>query len=140
MKKILATVLALVLMIAPLSSLAEIIMGSWRNDDVVQMEALFAKYAEINGDEILFQPTLSDNYNANLRLQLDAGTGPDLLYARSYETGRELYNAGFLVDLREIVPDLAKNFSPRASTPGRRMTARSSACLSPRLPTFSTIM
>jgi raffinose/stachyose/melibiose transport system substrate-binding protein len=42
-------------------------------------------------------------------MQLDAGTGPDLLYARSYETGRELYSAGFLQDVSDV-PGVKENF------------------------------
>jgi raffinose/stachyose/melibiose transport system substrate-binding protein len=59
-------------------------MGSWRADDVVQVNKLLAEYSRLNPNvEIRFQPTNPPDYNATLRLQLDSGTGPDLMYARS---------------------------------------------------------
>ena len=86
-------------------------MGSWRADDVEQMNRLLAEYQKVAPDvEIQFKPTNPADYNATLRLQLDSGTGPDLMYARSYETGQELFNAGFFADCTDI-PGLMENFT-----------------------------
>jgi raffinose/stachyose/melibiose transport system substrate-binding protein len=86
-------------------------MGSWRADDVAQMNRLLAEYRKIKPTvEIRFQPTNPPDYNATLRLQLDSGTGPDLIYARSHEPGRELFNAGFFADCGDI-PGVRENFS-----------------------------
>jgi raffinose/stachyose/melibiose transport system substrate-binding protein len=86
-------------------------MGSWRADDVTQMNRLLAEYRKLRPDvEIRFQPTNPPDYNATLRLQLDGGTGPDLIYARSYAPGRELFNAGFFADCSDI-PGVRENFS-----------------------------
>ena len=66
-------------------------MGSWRTDDVAQMNNLLNVYKEKTTNvNIAFQPTNPPDYNATLRLQLDSGTGPDLMYARSYAAGQEL--------------------------------------------------
>lgn len=86
-------------------------MGSWRADDVAQMNNLLAEYKKIvPAVDIQFKPTNPADYNATLRLQLDSGTGPDLMYARSYATGQELYEAGFFADCTDI-PGLIDNFS-----------------------------
>ena len=58
-------------------------MGSWRTDDVEQMNRLLAEYKKVAPTvTIKFQPTNPPDYNATLRLQLDSNTGPDLMYAR----------------------------------------------------------
>lgn len=88
-------------------------MGSWRSDDAEKVQALLDKYKELTGVEITFQPTVSDQYNATLRLQLDNGTGPDLFYSRSYAVGQELFDAGFAMDCTDI-PGVKENFSESA--------------------------
>ncbi|MEG1525063.1 MAG: extracellular solute-binding protein [Clostridia bacterium] len=89
----------------------EMTMGSWRTDDVDQMNALLSAYnALVPNVTIKFQPTNPPDYNATLRLQLDSGTGPDLMYARSYATGQELFEAGYFADCSNI-PGLMENFT-----------------------------
>jgi raffinose/stachyose/melibiose transport system substrate-binding protein len=86
-------------------------MGSWRADDVAQMNALLAEYKKLKPNvTIQFRPTNPPDYNATLRLQLDGGTGPDLMYARSYAPGRELFNAGYFADCSDL-PGVKQNFS-----------------------------
>lgn len=78
-------------------------MGSWRADDVEAMNNLLDAYKEVAPNvEIEFKPTNPADYNATLRLQLESGTGPDLMYARSYAPGIELYEAGFFADCSDI--------------------------------------
>jgi raffinose/stachyose/melibiose transport system substrate-binding protein len=86
-------------------------MGSWRADDVAQVNKLLAEYKKIKPDvEIQFRPTNPPDYNATLRLQLESGTGPDLMYARSYATGQELFNTGYFGDCSDI-PGVKDNFT-----------------------------
>ncbi len=86
-------------------------MGSWRTDDVVQMNRLLAEYKKVAPNvTIKFQPTNPPDYNATLRLQLDSNTGPDLMYARSYAAGEELFKAGYFADCTDI-PGLMQNFT-----------------------------
>ncbi len=112
MKRFLGILLALLMVALPLASLAEttLTMGSWRADDVEQMNALLAIYKDKTGVDIQFQPTTPADYNATLRLQLDTGTGPDLMYARSYATGIDLFNAGYFADCSDI-PGVKENFA-----------------------------
>ena len=92
-------------------------MGSWRTDDVEQMNRLLAAYKKVAPNvSIKFQPTNPPDYNATLRLQLDSKTGPDLMYARSYAAGQELFNAGYFADVSDI-PGLKENFSASNRAP-----------------------
>ena len=92
-------------------------MGSWRADDVAQMNNLLAEYSKIKPDvEIQFRPTNPPEYNATLRLQLEGGTGPDLMYARSYATGQELFSAGYFGDCTDI-PGVRQNFTASNAAP-----------------------
>jgi raffinose/stachyose/melibiose transport system substrate-binding protein len=78
----------------------QLVMGSWRADDVAQMQGLLAEYTKTHPNVTIdFKPTNPPDYNATLRLQLTSGTGPDLMYARSYATGIQLYKDGFFADV-----------------------------------------
>lgn len=113
MKKWLAMLLVAALMLSSFAFAEELIMGSWRNDDAEIVQAMLDKYAEQSGVRVRFSPTQSTQYNPQLRLNLDNGTGPDLFYARSYATGRELHNAGFMVDVTNF-PGVQENFEAAA--------------------------
>ncbi len=115
MKKLTALLLACTLFLGILPLMAQasepvkLTMGSWRSDDTAQVNMLLAKYKEKTGVEIVFEPTIPNQYNATLRMQLDNKTGPDLMYARSFATGQELFEAGFLMDLTGL-EGLEENF------------------------------
>ena len=115
MKKLLVFALAAVMALLPVLSMAEVelTMGSWRTDDTEKVNELLAKYEEISGVKIVFQPTTSTQYNATLRQQLDGGIGPDLFYSRSYSTGAELCENGFNVICNDI-PGVKENFTESA--------------------------
>jgi raffinose/stachyose/melibiose transport system substrate-binding protein len=92
-------------------------MGSWRHEDVPQVSAMLAAYGKtVSGVEIQFKPTNAPEYNATLRLQLDSGSGPDLMYARSYATGEELFRAGHFADCSDIA-ELKTNFTAESIAP-----------------------
>lgn len=95
----------------------ELTMGSWRADDVAQMNKLLEVYSSTMAEnvDIQFKPTNPADYNTTLRLQLDSGTGPDLMYARSYKPGIELYEAGYFADCSDI--DGMKNFTDANKAP-----------------------
>ncbi|CEM62308.1 carbohydrate ABC transporter substrate-binding protein [Treponema phagedenis] len=101
-------------------------MGSWRADDVAAWETILAEYKKISGVEIQFKPTNPPDYNATLRLQLDNGTGPDLMFARSYATGAELFAKGFFEDVSDL-PGLQENFSATAKAAWQDSTGKSFA-------------
>jgi len=85
-------------------------LESWRVDDLEVWTQLLAEYEKVSGVRIQFKPINPPNYNAELRSQLDNGIGPDLMFARSYATGMELYEKGFFADISTI-PHLQDHFS-----------------------------
>ncbi len=95
----------------------ELTMGSWRTDDVAQMEAIIARFNETYPNiTVNFDPTNPPDYNATLRTQLEGGTGPDLMYLRSFATSRQLFDEGFLEPLAGL-PGLDENFTKEAQGP-----------------------
>ena len=85
-------------------------MGSWRADDQAHMSAFLAEYKKVSPNvNILFEPTNPPEYNAVLRMQLESGIGPDLMYARPFASGLELFESGFLADISGV-PGLLDNF------------------------------
>jgi raffinose/stachyose/melibiose transport system substrate-binding protein len=127
-------VLALVLALAGLCAIAAsaeskvaLTMGSWRADDVAQMTKLLAAFSQKYPNiEIKFDPTNPPDYNAALRLQLQSGIGPDLMYARSYDTGLQLFKDGFFADVTAL-PGLNKVYSDLARAPWADEKGRSFA-------------
>ncbi len=95
----------------------ELTFGSWRTDDVKQINALIDEFNKEYPDiRIKFDPTNPPDYNATLRLQLEQGTGPDIYYARSYATGAQLYKDGYMLNL-DGEAWLAKAFDEGALSP-----------------------
>jgi raffinose/stachyose/melibiose transport system substrate-binding protein len=127
-------ILALCLAIAALGAFTasaqakvQLTMGSWRADDVAQMTKLLAafsqKYPNIT---IKFDPTNPPDYNAALNLQLQSGIGPDLMYARSYDTGVQIFKSGYFADVTDL-PGLKKVYSDLARAPWADEKGRSFA-------------
>jgi ABC-type glycerol-3-phosphate transport system substrate-binding protein len=80
---------------APAGEAVSLTMGSWRVDDVAQLEAIIAEFNKTHPNiTIKFDPTNPPDFNATLRTQLEGGTGPDLFYLRSFATSRQLFEEG----------------------------------------------
>lgn len=119
MKKasLLVLVLALVL-VSVLSSVTiwgaekvTLTLGSWRVDDVEAVNKVLAAFKAKNPNiDIKFNPTNPPDYNAVLRTQLTGGTGPDLMYLRSFKISADLYKDGFLAPITDM-PKLKANFT-----------------------------
>jgi raffinose/stachyose/melibiose transport system substrate-binding protein len=91
------------------------------------MNNLLAEYRKLKPNvEIQFRPTNPPEYNATLRLQLEGGTGPDLMYARSFATGQELFRAGYLGDCSDL-PGVKQNFTASNSAPWQMPDGRNFA-------------
>lgn len=87
-------------------------MGSWRTDDVSQMEAILGEFSKRHPSiEVSFLPIISTEYNGTLRLQLESGTAPDIIYARSYSTGESLFRDGYLMDV-SMLKGYRSNYTP----------------------------
>lgn len=86
-------------------------LGSWRVDDVEQVNKLLDAFHQTHPDiRIKFNPTNPPDYNAVLRTQLTGGTGPDLMYVRSFKVGQDLFAEGYLEALTGM-QELEDNFS-----------------------------
>lgn len=86
-------------------------LGSWRVDDVEQVHRLLDAFHEVHPNiEIRFNPTNPPDYNAVLRTQLTGGTGPDLMYVRSFKVGQDLFAEGYLEPVSNL-PNLQENYS-----------------------------
>jgi raffinose/stachyose/melibiose transport system substrate-binding protein len=117
---ILLIALVLVGSFAPTTSQAQdevtLVMGSWRVDDVAQMEEILAAFHEAYPNiTVQFDPTNPPDYNATLQSQFETGTAPDLMYLRSFATGRSLWEAGFLADLSDLAG--LENFTEASQSP-----------------------
>jgi len=87
-------------------------MGSWRTDDIVQMNQLLDEFhADHPAIRILFDPTPAAEYDEVLETQLRFETAPDLFYLRSFSTSRKLYEAGRIAPLNDL-PALREQFNP----------------------------
>ncbi len=92
-------------------------MGSWRTDDVEQMNRILARFHELPPNiTVRYLPTQPQDYDRVLRAQLESDMAPDLFYLRSYSVSRALYEAGYLADLSDL-PGLRENFAPEMLAP-----------------------
>ena len=105
MKRIMLLTLAVLLAFVPALASAEaaLTIETWRPDDTDQWNQILAAYKAVVPDVTLtYEGITSKDYNATLRTQLDAGKGPDIIMARSYATGEDLYAQGYLGDCSDI--------------------------------------
>ncbi|HHW48201.1 MAG TPA: extracellular solute-binding protein [Clostridiaceae bacterium] len=83
-------------------------LSSWRTEDVEPFnrinEAFNKKYPNI---KVEFKPIKNTEYDAQIKIALESGEGPDLLYLRPYDAGRLLASSGVIMELTpEMVPAL----------------------------------
>jgi len=89
-------------------------LTSWRTEDIERMNRVNALFTASHPNIIInFQPVNDTEYDANMRAGLETDTGADIVWLRSYDTGRTAYDGGWLYDLTKVIPDLDK-FSPAA--------------------------
>ncbi len=86
----------------------QITFTSWRTEDIERMNRINAVFMEKHPNiEVLFQPINDNEYDAQMRAGLETGTGADIIYLRSYDTGRIVYDGGSIADLNKDLPNLA---------------------------------
>ena len=83
---------------------AELIIESWRNDDLAiwQDKIIPAFEAENPGIKVKFTPSAPAEYNAVLNSKLDAGSAGDIITCRPFDASLALYDAGHLADLSDL--------------------------------------
>ncbi len=89
---------------------AELVIESWRNDDLsIWQEKIIPAFEAKHPDiKIKFQPTAPKEYDAALRAKLDGGTAGDLITCRPFDAALQLYQNGKLDSLSGM-PEL-QNF------------------------------
>lgn len=81
----------------------ELTFGSWRTDDIGPWEVILETWhAEHPNIQINYDPTVPTEYDAQLRTSLEGGVGPDIMLLRSYDRGRQLWDAGYLLDISDL--------------------------------------
>lgn len=120
MKKTLLLLLVALLAFAPVMSASAqttLTIETWRPDDTDQWNEIIAAYAEVAPDVTLqYEGITSAEYNATLRTQLDTGKGPDIMMARSYAAGEDLFKAGYFAECSDI-PGVMDNIGEPGRSP-----------------------
>ncbi len=85
----------------------QIIFTSWRTEDIERMNRINAVFMEKNPDiEVLFQPISDNEYDVQMRAGLETGTGADIIFLESYDSGRNVYEGGSIQELNQDMPNL----------------------------------
>ena len=122
-KVILRMLLIIILFIAVLFSTnckkqakgpVKLIFTSWRTEDINRMNTVNKVFMDKNPDIIIdFQPISDKEYDAQMQSALESGVGADIIFLRSYDPGRIIYNNGYLKELNDVIPEL-KDFPSAA--------------------------
>jgi raffinose/stachyose/melibiose transport system substrate-binding protein len=107
MKKIVLMCALLVLVLSVVAVHAqdkvELVMGSWRTEDVEAWDKILAVFEAANPTiDVKFEPTLNTEYDGVMTNAVAAGTGPDLITCRPFDRALLLYQAGGLADIKDI--------------------------------------
>jgi raffinose/stachyose/melibiose transport system substrate-binding protein len=94
----------------------QITFTSWRTEDIERMNRINAVFMEQNPDiEVLFQPINDNEYDVQMRAGLETGTGADIIFIESYDSGINVYEGGSISELNQDMPNL-KDFPAAAVT------------------------
>ncbi len=86
---------------------------SWRTEDIERMNRINSLFTKTHPDiAIDFQPISDTEYDAQMRTRFETGTGADIVFLRSYDSGRAIYEGGWLYDLTAVIPGLDKFPAP----------------------------
>jgi raffinose/stachyose/melibiose transport system substrate-binding protein len=107
MKKLSLILVFLVLMLSVIGAQAqdtvELVMGSWRTEDIEAWDTILALFEAANpGIDVRFEPTLNTEYDAQLRTSLEGGVGPDLITCRPFDRALLNYEAGFMANVQDL--------------------------------------
>jgi len=93
---------------------AELLIESWRNDDleIWQTKIIPAFQAQHPDIEVTFAPTAPREYNAALNAKLQGGSAGDLITCRPFDAALKLFEQGHLASLKDMSE--LSNFPPVA--------------------------
>jgi raffinose/stachyose/melibiose transport system substrate-binding protein len=81
---------------------------SWRIDDAEEMESINKQFSQVRPDiSVRFDAYDPVIYDSVVKKNLDEGRGADIIFLWSYDRGRAYYDAGYLYDLIETIPNLS---------------------------------
>lgn len=112
MKKLFVVSLLLVLATSLVTAHAQdkvtLVFGSWRTEDVDAWTKILDVFMSENPNiEVKFEPTLNTEYDAQMTNAVASGTGPDVFACRPFDRALLLYQAGGLVNLKDVIPGLS---------------------------------
>ena len=86
-------------------------LGSWRTEDIaVWQDKLLPAFEKEHPEiKVEFAPINTNEYNAAIQSQIDAGAGPDLMTCRPFDVNREWIRRGYFEPLKDFAP--IKDFS-----------------------------
>ncbi|KIL42510.1 sugar ABC transporter substrate-binding protein [Gordoniibacillus kamchatkensis] len=88
---------------APKAEKVKLTIGSWRTEDVDAYAKIIQEFNKTNPNiEVEFKPTKNTEYNTQLNVALQSGSGPDIIHLRPYAAGAQLADAGYLEPLDSI--------------------------------------
>ncbi|WP_028973090.1 ABC transporter substrate-binding protein [Spirochaeta cellobiosiphila] len=89
------------------SNKVKLVFTSWRTEDIDRMNRINKTFTKQHPNiEIDFQPIKDTEYDAQLKQSLAAGTGADIIFLRSYDSGYQIYKTDSLIDLNKMIPEL----------------------------------
>jgi len=84
-----------------------LVFTSWRTEDIERMDRVNDVFTKAHPNiKIDFQPINDSEYDAQMMAALETGTGADIIFLRSYSSGRNVYDGGYLYVLNNDLPDL----------------------------------
>lgn len=91
-------------------ALITLTLTSWRTDDVESWNKINAAFhEEYPNIEVIFQGVTTTEYDSVLQTKLASGNAEDIMFLRTFGTGAQIYQAGYLVPLSEaVIPNLSK--------------------------------
>ena len=118
MKKLLVLVLALIMVSSAAFAEVNLTMTSWRTDDKALWDQINAAFNEEYPDiTVEFLPVTATEYDGVLQTKLSSGNAEDIMFLRAFSTGRQIYDAGYVIPLTtDDVPNLV-NFDASFQNP-----------------------
>ena len=109
MKKLLVLVLALVLICSAAFAEVNLTVTSWRTDDKALWDQINARFHEVYPDiTVEFAPVTATEYDGVLQTKLQSGNAEDIMFLRAFSTGRQIFDAGYVLPLSiDNIPNLA---------------------------------
>ena len=117
----------------------ELVLGSWRTEDIAMWEdEIIPAFEESHpGIKVEFAATDTNDYNAAIQSQVEGGNAPDLITCRPFDVNRAWIADGYFDDLTGLDGDRRVR-RDRARRLDRTRTARPTACPSPPCSPAST--